>query len=62
MTRSRIAFLAGAQVSAALKAANQKLTGWRVLAIGRYSLDKPGLVLANQGETLKDYLRKVESG
>ena len=26
---------------------------------GRYSLDKPGLVLANQGETLKDYLAKV---
>jgi type II restriction/modification system DNA methylase subunit YeeA len=26
---------------------------------GRYSLDKSGLVLANQGETLKDYLRKV---
>ncbi|MDD2598110.1 MAG: BREX-1 system adenine-specific DNA-methyltransferase PglX [Kiritimatiellae bacterium] len=27
---------------------------------GRYSLDKPGLVLANQGETLEDYLAKVE--
>ena len=26
---------------------------------GRYSLDKPGLILANQGETLDDYLRKV---
>ena len=26
---------------------------------GRYSLDKPGLVLANQGETLDDYLRQV---
>ena len=26
---------------------------------GRYSLDKPGLVLANQGETLKDYLKQV---
>nr|WP_255524311.1 BREX-1 system adenine-specific DNA-methyltransferase PglX [Lysobacter sp. H21R4] len=26
---------------------------------GRYSLDRPGLVLANQGETLADYLRKV---
>ena len=26
---------------------------------GRYSLDKPGLVLANQGETLEDYLRQV---
>jgi type II restriction/modification system DNA methylase subunit YeeA len=26
---------------------------------GRYSLDKPGLVLANQGETLQDYLRQV---
>jgi hypothetical protein len=27
---------------------------------GRYSLDKEGLVLANQGETLEDYLKKVE--
>ena len=26
---------------------------------GRYSLDKPGLVLANQGETIEDYLRQV---
>lgn len=26
---------------------------------GRYSLDKPGLILANQGETLTDYLRQV---
>lgn len=26
---------------------------------GRYSLDKPGLVLANQGETLADYLVQV---
>ena len=26
---------------------------------GRYSLDKPGLVLANQGETVKDYLKQV---
>ena len=26
---------------------------------GRYSLDKEGLILANQGETLKDYLDKV---
>ncbi|MBJ7881593.1 BREX-1 system adenine-specific DNA-methyltransferase PglX [Gelidibacter salicanalis] len=26
---------------------------------GRYSLDKPGLVLANQGETLEDYLNNV---
>jgi type II restriction/modification system DNA methylase subunit YeeA len=26
---------------------------------GRYSLDQPGLVLANQGETLDDYLRQV---
>ena len=24
---------------------------------GRYSLDKPGLILANQGETLEDYLQ-----
>src|SRR5690606_33776641 len=26
---------------------------------GRYSLDKPGLILANQGETLSDYVLKV---
>jgi hypothetical protein len=26
---------------------------------GRYSLDMPGLVLANQGETIEDYTRKV---
>ena len=24
---------------------------------GRYSLDKPGLILANQGETLQDFLK-----
>lgn len=26
---------------------------------GRYALDKPGLVLANQGETIEDYLKQV---
>lgn len=26
---------------------------------GRYSLDKPGLILANQGETVEDYIRHV---
>lgn len=26
---------------------------------GRYSLDKPGLVLASQGETLEDFLRRI---
>ena len=26
---------------------------------GRYSLDKPGLILANQGETIDDYLQQV---
>jgi type II restriction/modification system DNA methylase subunit YeeA len=26
---------------------------------GRYSLDKPGLILANQGETLQDFLKQV---
>ena len=26
---------------------------------GRYSLDKPGLILANQGDTLEDYFKKV---
>lgn len=28
---------------------------------GRYSLDKPGLILANQGQTLEDYLKSVGS-
>jgi hypothetical protein len=28
---------------------------------GRYSLDKEGLILANQGETLSDYIAKVQS-
>lgn len=27
--------------------------------LGRYSLDKPGLILANQGETMADYLAQV---
>ncbi|MGW6520969.1 BREX-1 system adenine-specific DNA-methyltransferase PglX [Streptomyces sp. NPDC054962] len=27
--------------------------------LGRYSLDEPGLILANQGNTLQDYLAKV---
>ena len=27
--------------------------------LGRYSLDKPGLILANAGETLEDHLKKV---
>lgn len=26
---------------------------------GRYALDKPGLILANQGENIKDYLKRV---
>ena len=26
---------------------------------GRYTLDKPGLILANQGETVEDYLKRV---
>jgi hypothetical protein len=29
---------------------------------GRYSLDKPGLILANAGETVEDYVRKVARG
>ncbi|AVR44778.1 class I SAM-dependent DNA methyltransferase [Christiangramia fulva] len=29
---------------------------------GRYSLDKDGLILVNQGETLEDYLEKVGKG
>lgn len=28
---------------------------------GRYSLDEPGLILANQGDTLQEYLEKVPS-
>ena len=28
---------------------------------GRYSLDKPGLILANQGEGVEEYVRKVDS-
>lgn len=28
---------------------------------GRYSLDKPGLILANQGESLQDYTEKVQA-
>ncbi len=27
---------------------------------GRYSLDRPGLILANQGETVEDYIKKVD--
>lgn len=27
--------------------------------MGRYSLDEPGLILANQGETIQDYLRQI---
>ncbi|MFH0992510.1 MAG: BREX-1 system adenine-specific DNA-methyltransferase PglX [bacterium] len=27
--------------------------------LGRYSLDKPGIILANQGETLQDYLKQI---
>jgi len=26
---------------------------------GRYALNKPGLILANQGETIEDYLKRV---
>ena len=29
--------------------------------MGRYSLDKPGLILANQGDTLKEYLEQEPS-
>jgi len=29
--------------------------------MGRYSVDKPGLILASQGETLQDYLRQIPS-
>ena len=27
--------------------------------LGRYSLDKPGLILANQGETIEDYCKQI---
>jgi type II restriction/modification system DNA methylase subunit YeeA len=27
--------------------------------LGRYSLDKPGLILANQGETIEEYLKQI---
>ncbi|WOA31651.1 BREX-1 system adenine-specific DNA-methyltransferase PglX [Alloalcanivorax xenomutans] len=27
--------------------------------LGRYALDKPGLILANQGETVEDYLKQI---
>ena len=30
--------------------------------MGRYSLDKPGLILADQGSTIADYYKKVGSG
>lgn len=30
--------------------------------MGRYSLEKPGLILANQGETLEDYYRIITEG
>jgi hypothetical protein len=30
--------------------------------MGRYSLDKPGLILANQGQTLEDYLQIISEG
>ncbi len=26
---------------------------------GRYALDKPGLILANQGESIEDYLKQI---
>ncbi|MBP8114973.1 MAG: BREX-1 system adenine-specific DNA-methyltransferase PglX [Chitinophagaceae bacterium] len=28
---------------------------------GRYSIDKPGLILANQGETIQDFLKQIPS-
>src|SRR5690606_30536873 len=27
--------------------------------LGRYSLDQPGLILANQSETVEDYLKQI---
>ena len=38
----------------------QELVSYAVgCMMGRYALDRPGLILANQGETLKDYLFRV---
>jgi len=38
----------------------QELASYTVgCMMGRYSLDKPGLILANQGDTLEDYLFRV---
>jgi hypothetical protein len=40
----------------------QKFISFSVgVMFGRYSLDKEGLILANQGETLEDYLRVIEA-
>jgi hypothetical protein len=39
--------------------ANQFLSFSIGSLFGRYSLDKPGLILANQGETLQDFLKEV---
>ncbi|MEG0950231.1 MAG: BREX-1 system adenine-specific DNA-methyltransferase PglX, partial [Bacteroidales bacterium] len=42
------------------KAVIEQLVSYGVGCIlGRYSFDKPGLILANQGETLEDYLAQV---
>lgn len=55
--------LAGANVRAAhAQDVCADLVSYAVGCIfGRYSLDEPGLVLANQGATLQDYLAKVPS-
>ena len=43
-----------------LAATMQELVSYAVgCMFGRYSLDNPGLILSNQGETLADYLRQV---
>ena len=45
------------------EAAAKELISYAVGCLfGRYSLDRPGLILANAGETLEDFVRRVGSG
>ena len=52
-----------AQITLARAEARRDMADFLSYAVGclfgRYSLDKPGLILANQGDTLADYLRQV---
>ncbi len=55
----------GDKTEAALEALQQQDTMKEFISyavgcmFGRYSLDKPGLILANAGETLEDYLQQI---